>query len=286
MQGGNMKEHTEFDLADIQSMNVDMKVGILGTVTPEGLPHLTMISTLQPFTPTSVVWGQFTEGHSKEHVRQNPKTGFLIMTLQRELWRGKALFTHTATGGSEYAHYNNIPMFRYNAYFGIHTVYYMHLVATRGREQLPMGKIVWGAVQSMLARGLALKRNRPEILSPWTIALLNKLDNLKFLCYIDVDGHPLIIPVIQAQAANSQQVIFSLGAYADELRAIPAGIPLALFGMSFDMEDVLLRGVYQGIRRVAGIPCGILDVDWVYNPMPPIPGQVYPPVELQTVTEY
>jgi hypothetical protein len=27
-------------------------------------------------------------------------------------------------------------------------------------------------------------------------------------------------------------------------------------------------------------------VDWVYNPMPPVPGQVYPSVELKPVVEF
>jgi hypothetical protein len=49
---------------------------------------------------------------------------------------------------------------------------------------------------------------------------------------------------------------------------------------------VLLRGEYLGIRRVAGIPCGRLRVDWVYNSMPPTPGQIYPPVAIEKVTGY
>jgi hypothetical protein len=52
------------------------------------------------------------------------------------------------------------------------------------------------------------------------------------------------------------------------------------------MEDVLLRGSYQGIRRVGGFQAGVVQVDWVYNPMPPVPGQVYPPLELKPVVEF
>lgn len=280
------KLYTEFPFSDIERMNVDMKVGILGTVTPEGLPHLTLITTLQACAPCTLVWGQFTEGRSKVHVGQNPKTGFLVMTLERELWRGKALFTHKAKDGVEHAQYNNIPMFRYNAYFGVHTVYYMDLVSTYGREALPMGKVVISAVGSMLARALTRSSDGQEALNPWTRGLLNKLDNLKFLGYVDADGYPAIIPVIQAQAADSRRIIFSGGAYGDELRAIPPGISMALFGMSFDMEDVLMRGVYQGMQRITGIPCGVLEVDWVYNSMPPAPGQIYPPVELRAVKDF
>jgi hypothetical protein len=49
---------------------------------------------------------------------------------------------------------------------------------------------------------------------------------------------------------------------------------------------VLLRGKYLGIRRVGGIQVGVVQVDWVYNPMPPVPGQVYPPVELKAITQF
>jgi hypothetical protein len=56
--------------------------------------------------------------------------------------------------------------------------------------------------------------------------------------------------------------------------------------MALTMEDVLLRGKYQGIRRVGGIKAGVVEVDWVYNPMPPVPGQVYPPIGIRTITEY
>jgi hypothetical protein len=56
--------------------------------------------------------------------------------------------------------------------------------------------------------------------------------------------------------------------------------------MALTMEDVLLRGKYLGIRRLAGIRSALMEVDWVYNPMPPVPGQIYPPVELKAVTEF
>jgi hypothetical protein len=276
----------EFSQNDIDSLNVELKVGILGTVTPAGLPHLTLISTLQPCSAKEVVWGQFTEGSSKTHVRQNPKTGFLIMSLDKEMWRGKAIFRETAREGKENDQYNNLPMFRYNAYFGVHTIYYMDLVEQSGRESLPMGQIVLAAIKTMLARSLGNKSAQKEVLNPWTRNLFNKVDNLKFLGYIGDDGFPVIIPVIQAQALDRQHVIFSTGAYHGELAVIPENTPVAFFGMSFDMEDVLIRGMYKGIRRKAGISCGIVQADWVYNPMPPKPGQIYPPLKIEAVRDF
>jgi hypothetical protein len=278
--------YKEFSAADMEALEPMMKVGLLATVNSEGLPHITLISSLQANTPTQMIWGQFTEGLSKGHVKENPKAGFLIMTLDKELWRGKATFTHTAQGGAEFEMYNNTPMFRYNAYFGVHTVYFMDLVQHSGRQALPMGQVVLAAVQTLMAKTVSGKGDAQKALSTWTQGLMNKLDNLKFLAYVGADGYPLIVPIIQAQAADAERIIFSTGVYRDELEAIPEGTTVAVFGMSLDMEDVLMRGACQGIRRIGGVRCGSVGVDWVYNPMPPKPQQIYPRVELEPVTTF
>ncbi len=99
-----------------------------------------------------MAFGQFTEGLSKQHILNNPKTGFLIMSLDKNLWRGKATFTHSTKEGQEYDYFNNVPMFRYNAYFGVHTVYYLDLLSHTGKEPLPMNRIIFAAIQTLLAR--------------------------------------------------------------------------------------------------------------------------------------
>jgi hypothetical protein len=245
-----------------------------------------MISSLRPNTPTQLTWGQFVEGRSKQYIRENPRVGFLMMTLQKDLWRGKAIFTHTADRGAEYDFYNNVPMFRYNAYFGIHTVYYMDLIHHLGRQPLPMNKIIPAAILTMLAKTIAPAKSEIAPLNLWTRSLLNKLDALKFLSYLDTDGHPVIVPVIQAQAAGSGHVLFSTGAYAEDLALVPPGTQVAVFGLALSMEDVLMRGVFEGIHRYAGIPCGRVQVDWVYNSMPPAPGQIFPPLPLEAVRNF
>jgi hypothetical protein len=277
---------TSFSQQDIQALEPTMKVGILATVNDEGLPHLTLISSLRANTPGQIIWGQFTEGLSKGFIRKRPQTGWLVMTLDRQLWRGKARFTHTARGGPEFEWYNNTPMFRYNAYFGIHTVYYLDLVEHTGRQPLPMGRVVPAAVQTMIARTLSRKHSSAEVLNPWTQALMNKLDNLKFLAYLEADGYPVVIPVIQAQVADPEHVLFSVAAFGEDLGSIPKGAIVAILGMSLEMEDVLMRGEFEGIRRFGGVRCGCVRVSWVYNPMPPKPQQIYPPVALEPVTVF
>ena len=275
-----------FSEEDIQSTRPELKIGLLATVTPEGLPHVTLISSLMACGPARMCFGQFVEGTSKKNILTNPKTGFLIMSLDKNLWRGKAVYTRCTKDGPEYDYYNNVPMFRYNAYFGIHTVYYLDLVGQTGKSPLPMNRIIFAAIKTMLARTFGRKPGEKAVLNHWTRAFLDKIDNLKFLSYVGLDGYPVIIPAIQAQSLDEQHVLFPTSVYPDELAAIPAGSPLAVFGMALTMEDVLLRGTYKGIRRVGGVKAGVAEVDWVYNPMPPVPGQIYPQLSLEAVTEF
>lgn len=278
--------YPSFSAEDLQLLAPFLKIGLLATINPEGLPHLTFISSLRPNTPTQLTWGQFAEGKSKEYIRQNPKVGFLMMTLQKDLWRGKATFTHTARQGPEYDYYNNVPMFRYNAYFGIHTVYYMDLIYHLGRQPLPMGQIIPGAILTILAKTLSPHRSQQPALNLWTRKLLSKLDTLKFLAFIDRDGYPMIIPVIQAQPSGTDSLVFSASVYREELEQLPKGNTVAVLGLALSMEDVLVRGEFQGLQRKAGVLCGKVAVNWVYNSMPPAPGQIYPPVPLEAVREF
>ncbi|MBM3148595.1 MAG: hypothetical protein FJ008_02380 [Chloroflexi bacterium] len=272
--------------SDIKSLSAELKVGLLATINDEGLPHLTLISTLQPSSPEQLVFGQFAEGLSKANITKNHKIGFLILTLDRNMWRGRANFIRTAKSGKEFDMFNNIPMFRYNAYFGIHTVYYMDLLEHYGKEPLPMGSIIQAALKTMVAKTFSSKKGTHEALNFWTRQLIGKLSNLKFLSYIDGNGYPVIVPVIQAQTLGNERIVFAASAYREELKAVPVNATVALFCMSFDMEDVLLRGRYEGIRGMGGIQCGIMSVNWVYSPMPPKPEQVYPETKIEAVTSF
>jgi len=275
-----------FTEQDIKDLSATMKVGILGTVTPEGLPHLTLITTLMACSPKEMVWGQFMEGMSKQHIRQNPKTGFMVMSLDKNLWRGCADYTHSAKEGADYDFYNNTPLFRYNAYFGVHTVHYMKLIAHGGKHPLPMNQIIVAAIKTMIAKVFTPRHEKAKVLNDWSKAFYDKIDNLKFLGYVGADGYPVVIPLIQAQSLDREHLIFSFGAYGDELEQIPAFTSVAVFGMALSMEDVLVRGTYQGASRIAGIKCGVVQMDYAYNPMPPAPLRIYPETPIEAVTEF
>ena len=69
---------TAFSPEDIRETQPAMKIGLLATVTPEGLPHVTLLSSLMACAPSGLCFGQFTEGMSKKHILDNPKGAITI----------------------------------------------------------------------------------------------------------------------------------------------------------------------------------------------------------------
>jgi uncharacterized pyridoxamine 5'-phosphate oxidase family protein len=271
-----MPKTGQLSLEDVARFERDAKIGLLATVDPQGLPHVSLITSIQAKSADKLMFGQFCEGLSKKHVKDNPRTGFLVMSQEKELWRGKARWTGEAKSGEDYEMYNRKPMFRYNSYFGIHTVHYLELVEFRGKESLSAARIVVGYLVTTLAKRLAVAEPRKEILKPWAEKLLGGLGTLKFISHIREDGYPAIVPVVPCQPAGSGRLVFAPGVHRRELAAVPAGATVAVFALNLQMESVLVRGCFTGYRRYMGLKAGAIDIDWVYNSMPPMQGPIHP----------
>ena len=131
----------------------DSKIALVAVKDDEGYPHVTMLSTLMAKDEKSLMFGQFCEGLSKQFIVQRPKAGFLLMSVDKELWRGRAVYTHTETTGPEFDIMNQKPLFRYNTYFGIGRVYYLDLLDISEKEALPMGAIIRSALLTRIKKG-------------------------------------------------------------------------------------------------------------------------------------
>ena len=281
-----MKLRTNFIEEEMQAFEPAEKIGIVASISPEGLPHVSLITSIMAPKPDQITLGQFCEGLSKQYIQRNHNIAFLIMTRDKKLWRGKARWTHLKKEGPEYERYNEIPMFRYNTYFGINTVHYLDLIETSEGQDLPMLPIVISAILTRFAKSRVPPDKAERILTPFAEKLFNRLESLKFLAYLGPGGYPALIPVIQCQAAGSRRLAFSPIAFNAELKGIQAGTQVAVFCLTMGMEDVLVRGTFQGYRRGWGLKLGTIDIDWVYNSMPPAHGQIYPQVPLRAIVDF
>lgn len=267
---------TSLDQEAIEAFAPDAKIAMLATLDEDGLPHLTLLTSLDAHGPHELTFGQFSEGLSKEHLRRDPRAAFLVMTMDRRLWRGKARWTREAKTGEEHEAYNRRPMFRYNAYFGIHTVHYLDLLEVAGPTRPDTAAILGGVVANVLLwRGVA-ERGGERILSTWAERHLASPRTLKFLAYVGDDGFPAIVPLVPCRSAGSRRLVLA-GRIDDQgLADLAAGSPCAVHGLNLAMESVMVRGRLSTWTRTFGIPHATMEIDLVYNSMPPNHGVVYP----------
>lgn len=271
---------------DIKAFAPTEKVGIIATVTPEGMPHISLLTSIMAAGPNQLTVGEFCRGTSKQYMQRTQKTGFAVLTMDKKIRRGKALWTHLKEEGPEYEIYNKQPMFRYNTYFGINTVHYFDLVQYTPTASLPLLSIVTSTILTTMAKGGVTHGEAERVLSYFGENLFKRMDSIKFFSWIGDDGFPTIIPVIQCQAADSSRLVFNPGAFGAELKMIKPGMTIAVFCLTMQMTNVLIRGIFKGYSRHRGIKLGIIDINWVYNSMPPNHGQIYPPVPLERVVNF
>lgn len=282
----------ELSASDIAAFEPEAKIGLVATVGPAGQPHLTLITTLQAKSPRQLMFGQFCEGSSKTNLQANPRCAFLVMSLKREIWRGTATWTHRVKEGEDYVRYNQLPMFRYNSYFGIHTVHFMELESFAGKEQLSIPNVIAETLATSTAGGVtSLVRTvvgdeRKQILKPWATKLLSGATTLKFMAHVTDSGFPRIIPFVPAFPNGPDRLTIGPVIPKSELDGLSSGTSVAILALNLEMESVLIRGTFSGIDSRRGKLAGTLDIDWVYNSMPPLPGQIYPELELEPVTDF
>ncbi len=263
------------------------KFAVVSCLNPEGLVHLTFLNTLMAQSPDKMTIGQFCRGLSKWYMQNDPRVSFFILTPQnKRMWRGKAKWTHKESAGLELDKYKEMPMQRYNAYFPVSSVHYLDLVEVAEPVTLPVVKAVQATLFTKLAMSAARTNIEKRILKPYAEKLFNRLTALKFISYPGEDGFPKIIPALQCQAADSRRLVFSLGMYKDELTSLLPGTTVGVLGVTTALESVLIRGKFQGYKRYRGVTLGIIDIEWVYNSMPPNSGQIYPEQALEPVVNF
>jgi len=281
-----MKVKHRFNKFDIKTMAPMEKIGILATRNPGGQPHITFINSLMAVDETTMALGQFVRGNSKYHLQNHPEAAFFILCPRtRKTWAGKITWTGKKDQGPELDAYKEMPLQRYNSYFPIHRVHYFDLKETTPATPLPLVKIAGSAVMTRILGTLAPK-NWDPVLNPYGRNMLATPTTLKFLSVTGPDKYPVLIPFVSCMTAGSKRLVFParlLDGFPDR---IENNMDMAVFALKTSLESVLVRGKFIGVKQVLGIGTGMIDLNWVYNSMPPNAGQIYPEKGLQPVTSF
>ena len=273
------KESVEFTFPEIMAK-------LVSTIDPKGDPHITMIASNKARDETTVKWGQFTDGTSKENVVKNPKQGILFMTAEIpfKFLQIKADFDYCSTEAEDAVDFNQTDLMRYNVYMRVYKTYFNKVKAASSIRDIKLFGIVKGIVANLFGKRKFKTGKREERLPDFGMKLFNGAIFPKFIAYIDpTDNYPIIIPCFQARAIENKTITFTFSQFKEDLNNIPTGAKVAVFVMDFKLETMLVKGTYKGKQSSRGV----IDIEQVYNSMPPQAGYIYPEKEYRKkVTEF
>jgi hypothetical protein len=264
----------------------ERKLDFYGTIGPDGCPHITVLNSLLKLDDSTLVWGQFCVGVSKENQKQNPKIGFLLLTPDMQILGGKADWSASKTAGPEFDMYNSIPRYRYNSYFGYSPIHYLRLAALDEQRFLdPAPYMKARAAAAKAAAGL-YQGSSPEAVNKFTRSYFDSPQSFKVLAFVDRDGYPRLLPLNQCVLTDGGRVVFTPDPDAAVLKTIPAGAPAAVYAITLDkLFSVLVKGNLVWKETGEGT-VGLMDIDRVYNPMMPKSGYIYPRPILERTVDF
>ncbi len=260
----------KFNMNDAEALKNPYKIGLISSIDDEGDVHISLITSLMNKDDDKVMFGEFIEGESKRFIYERPEVGFFIMGLDKKFWTGKAKFTHKVTEGDDYAMYNEMTLFRYNTYCGVSVVHYGDLLDITEKQPLNMAGVVANALRTIALKGTVAGDKNKQVLRPWAVEMINNLLTLKFISFKGKDGIPKIVPIVQAQSPSSDRIAFTKAPYSKMFDELEDGARVAVYALTLDMQGVEVKGTFHN-----GSMCYV-DIDKVYNPVPPKVGYVYP----------
>ncbi|MHA1270908.1 MAG: hypothetical protein ACTSPY_14030 [Candidatus Helarchaeota archaeon] len=267
---------------------IEYAAKLISTIDNRGWPHITFIVSNCAKTPTQIIWGQFTEGTSKENVRKNKKQGVFIMTPESpyKFIQAKIELENIKKEGEDVEYFSRMNFYRYNCYLNVHTVYYNKIIATTQVRNLSIGGIIKGMLVNIIGKGATKSKDHEIKLPKLGYNLFNGAIYPKFISYIDPsDGYPIIIPCFQMRAPDRSKLVFTLSQFKYDLQSIPENVNVAAYAMNFEPIMIHVNGIFTGFQKFRGIKYGIIEIEEVYNPMPPLAGVIYPKIQTRPKIE-
>ena len=274
--------NTKFSKDGMELSDLDVGLKLLATIDPRGWPHITMISFNRAKTPEQVVWGEFTVGTSKRNVLQNPKQGAFYMNavMPFKFLQAKITFDHRVKGGEDCDHFSRGQMLRYNTYMNVEKAYYNFVKAVTLVMDLEVLAIAKGLILNLFAKRKAKDSNAENKMPLLGYDLYNNPFNPKFISFLDPDdGYPLIVPCFQIRAPDRSKLIFPYSQFKEDLEKLKEGAHVSTFAVIADeieLINLVIQGTFSGTQKFGGVKCGIIEIDEVYNSMPPVAGVIYP----------
>jgi hypothetical protein len=279
----DIKWASELTQEQYDFMQTPVMVKMLGTIDDKGWPHITFIANNRACSKSQVVFGEFMYGKSKQYIQDRPKHAYMFMglSLPFTLLQIKANFSHIANKGKDIDQFNVSNDMRYSTTMNVFRVFYSDIKEVSPMKKISLLKVLGAGISNGITKKVLKTGSKEDKFNRFGKLIFNSVMNPKFLAYIDPeDSYPVILPCFQAFPPDNTQLAFRMNQFEDQLNQIPVGSKIAIYGLTMEFIAQEARGTYLGAEKYRGYMMGRMDIEEIYNSGPPMPGRIYPELDI------
>lgn len=201
--------------------------------------------------------------------------GIVVITADLEGWFLQGDFVEWQQTGDYADHLNNSDLLRYNAYTGIRNAGVIQVQKIIRHFRISKLRVL---TDYLLARTATYSKtagslNNATVIPPVVKKNFGLMMAVRILTFLDDEGYPLMVPALSLQPAGESTLLCAQGLFADMLKILRAGTPVAASLLTFDVVSFQSKGLWLGSRRILGALVGSMSVTSIYAGGPPIPGR-------------
>ncbi len=248
-----------------QALRGEMTPKFLATRSPEGVPNVVPLISLQPADdqPDLLFFGNFLLRKSVENLKQDRRVAILVMTPDLQGWTLRGDFLEFQRTGRYVEQQMAGPLLRYNAYTGVRNAGLIRLSALTGSFRISRLQVLRDYLAARLAGLAGVDGDGVEMPRPVRLEF-GRMVAVKVLAWVGEDGYPSVVPMLSLQPAGTRAMV---GRRPPGLATPPNGAVVATNILTFEAISYQAKGTWSergGFGRIA--------VREVYAGGPPLPG--------------
>ncbi len=263
----------ELEQKAIDTFAGEMTPKFLATVSPDGMPNIVPIISIEALDPKTIIFGEFMIWKTKKNLTSNAKVGVSVLTEELNCWTLRGTFAGFERTGEKYDRISMHDLYRYNAYSGLRNAGVIE-VADAKRVQ---GMLAPARVVEMAFAGLSAAVSKSDSGGPMPVQVSEKFGRLKaakYISYVDGDGYPLALPAPSMFSIGNGALEFGAGALKDMDGNLPTPpFKAAAAIITFDPVAYQVKGTVTKFENRLGAKIARLEVEEVYSASPPLCGK-------------
>ncbi len=252
----------------LEALRGEMTPKFLATRNAQGMPNVVPVVSILPADdqPDTLFFGNFLLRKSIDNLQHDARVGILVITQDLMGWVLKGEFIEFQNTGPYVAQQMNSSLLRYNAYTGVRNAGVIRVMSLEGSFRISKLQVAKDYLLTKLAALGGHPGSHDVVTMPGAVRKeFAKMAAVKVLAWLDVDGCPLVVPILSLQPAGAAAL---LGRTRPGLPSPPPGAAVASNILTFEAISYQVKGRWEGTGR-----SGRLFVQEVYAGGPPIPGE-------------